>query len=202
VGSQDLQQARYDQLVRRVGALYGGGSKVTEVLPELFPVLDLENLPMELRLLAGWRSAMIAVQRLAGVGDVVSANLFNPVGSGIIAVVERVFWRLNATDDVNITIVQSQLSGGFTKGLFRDSRLGGDRLSTLGATTQTGVATTGILTLVSPADVLHRLEDDRGLFTLSPGNGLQIGYKVVTNKLLVVNFMWRERTAEQSELNF
>ena len=202
MGSQDLQQARYDQLVRRVGSLYGGGSKVVEVLPELFPILDLENLPLELRILAGWRSAMIAVSRTAGVGETVAANLFNPVGSGIIAVVERVLWRTNASDVIEFDIVQSQLTGGFTKGLFRDSRLGGDRLSTLGGTTESPASTDGILRLFTTDATLTRLEDDRGLFALSPGNGLQLGYAAATNSLLTVNFFWRERTAEQSELNF
>jgi len=202
VGSQDLQQARYDQLVRRVGGLYGWGSKVTEVLPELFPTLDVENLPLELRLLNGWRSAMIEVERLAGVGDVVAANLFNPAASGVIGVVERVWWRVNATDNVEFDIVQNTLSGGQTKGLFRDSRLGGSRQSSLFATTQTGIGTDGIQRFFTIADEVETMQDDRGLFVLSPGNALQVGYAGVTNKLLQVNFQWRERTALSSELNF
>ena len=36
-----LQQSRYDQLLRRVGDLKGPGSKVNDVLHELFPMFDL-----------------------------------------------------------------------------------------------------------------------------------------------------------------
>jgi len=200
--STELQQARYDQLLRRVGDLKGPGSKVGEVLTELFPVVSVEDLPLELRVLSGWRAAMIEVERLAGVGDVVAANLFNPAGSGVIAVVERVFWRVNNTDNSEFDIVQVTLSGGQTKGLFRDSRLGGDRLSTLFATTQTGIGTDGIQRFFTIADEVQSIQDDQGLFVLSPGNGLQVGYASITNKLLQVNFQWRERTAEPSELSF
>jgi len=200
--STELQQARYDQLLRRVGDLKGPGSKVGEVLTELFPVVSVEDLPLELRVLAGWRAAMIEVERLAAVAEVVAANLFNPAGSGVIAVVERVWWRVNATDNVEFDIVQVNLSGGQTKGLFRDSRLGGDRLSTLFATTQTNIGTDGIQRYFTIADEIGKIEHDQGLFVLSPGNGLQVGYAGVTNKLLQVNFQWRERTAEPSELSF
>lgn len=202
MGSQDLQQARYDQLVRRVGALYGGGSKVTEVLAELFPTLDVENLPLELMVLSGWRKAFIYVSRTAGVGDVVAANLFNPLASGQIAVVERIEWLVSTTDNVDVDIVQNTLTGGQTKGLFRDSRLGGDRLSTLFATTQTGINTDPILRRFSIANATEFLEERDGLFVLAPGNAVQVGYASVTNQFLGVAFWWRERTAEQSELNF
>lgn len=202
MGSQDLQQARYDQLVRRVGSLYGGGSKVVEVLPELFPTLDVENLPLELILLAGWRKAMIHVSRTAGVGDTAAANLFNPVGSGVIAVVERMEWRFTATDNADIDIVQASLTGGQTKGLFRDSRLGGDRLSSLFATSQTAITTDAIFRRNTTINEIEFLTEDNGLFVLSPGNGVQLGQAAVTNKNISVTFFWRERVAEQSELNF
>jgi len=198
----ELQQARYDQLLRRVGDLKGPGSKVNDVLTELFPVLSVEDLPLEHMVLAGWRKAFITVARTAGVGDVVAANLFNPAGSGVIAVVERVEWIIGAADLVDLDIVQATLTGGQTKGLFLDTRLGGDRLSTLFATTQTAAATDAIYRRLTQADELNFLSERNGLFVLSPGNGVQIGYAVVTNASLNVVFFWRERTAEPSELSF
>ena len=203
MGSQDLQQARYDQFVRRVGALYGGGSKVTEVLAELFPVLDMENAPLELMVLSGWRKAFIFVSRTAAVGELVAANLFNPADSGQVAVVERIEWMVAGTaDNVDITILQNTLTGGQTKGLFRDSRLGGDRLSTLFATTESNVGTAATFRRFSAANVVNNLDERDGLFVLSPGNAVQVGYSSVTAGFLGVAFFWRERTAEQSELNF
>jgi len=49
----ELQQNRYDQLLRRVGDLKGPGSKVNDVLQELFPTIDVENVPGELLFLMG-----------------------------------------------------------------------------------------------------------------------------------------------------
>ncbi len=200
--STELQQARYDQLLRRVGDLKGPGSKVSEVLTELFPVISVEDVPLELMVLQGWRAAMISVGRTAAVAQVVATNLFNPVGSGVIAVVERILWRNTVSDTIEFDIVQNTLTGGQTKGLFRDSRLGGDRLSTLFATSQTGVGTDAILGIFTVGDVESELADRNGLFVLSPGNGVQVGQAATTNETLVVNYLWRERTAEPSELSF
>lgn len=202
MGSQDLQQARYDQLVRRVGVLYGGGSKVVEVLPEVFPVLDLENLPHELLMLAGWRTAMITVSRDPTLGDIVAAQLFNPVNSGFIAAVTQVILRTDQDSNVAVTINQAQLTGGFTRGLFRDSRLGGVRNSVLGGLTQTGpAATPATMNLFVPSDSQYILSDPNGLVVLSPGNGMQCGINTI-DRFISATFLWRERVAETSELNF
>ena len=48
----EIQQGRYDALVRRVADLKGPGSKVNDMLEELFPVFDVEKLPSELYRLA------------------------------------------------------------------------------------------------------------------------------------------------------
>jgi len=200
VGSQDLQQARYDQLVRRVGALYGGGSKVTEVLPELFPVLEVENTTPELIALTGWRTAWQSTERPAVVAQVSKSQLFNPSSSGVIAAVTKL---LVVADSLAITQVQIEnvQIGTPVKGLFRDGRFGVPRNTVLEVSSIDNVATGGGLRFTHLTDTPIQISDDNGIVVLVPGTGLSVGTTNV-NVRLTVNYFWRERLAQESEINF
>lgn len=200
MGSQDLQQARYDQLVRRVGALYGGGSKVVEVLPELFPVLEVENTTPELLALSGWRIAWQSTARTSGVGNDSTSQLFNPEGSNSLVAITQLIIRTNTNLDVDVEIADTALGPGVA-GLFRDSRFGVPRSTTAIAASLDGGTTGGGLRLHIRANEPFTLRDDNGLAVLAPGSGLQLG-TVTQETLLVVNYFWRERLAQTSELLF
>jgi len=200
VGSQDLQQARYDQLVRRVGALYGGGSKVVEVLPELFPVLEVEDTTPELLALGGWRLAWANTSRLSGVGNDSTSQLFNPLGSGQIVAVTQVHISTDATTLLDIEVQEGALAAG-VPGLYRDSRFGVPRNTAALASSLDGGVTGGGLRVFVVIDEPFSLRDDNGLVVLAPGTGLNLG-TVTTNMTLRVNYFWRERPAQQSELLF
>jgi len=104
--TNEIQQNRYDQTLRRVTGIIGPGSKVAEVLTELFPVIDVERVPGELLILGGTDLAAGGASLDGGPGNSSEINLHNPPGSGKIitctqilitsAVVEswRVAWRL------------------------------------------------------------------------------------------------------------
>jgi len=198
--SQDLQQARYDQLVRRVGALYGGGSKVTEVLAELFPVLELENTTPELIALSGWRTAWQSTSRLSGIGNDSTSQLFNPVGSGFLVAVTQLLIRCSADSAVDIEIQGVPITAG-VPGLYRDGRFGVPRNTVATAASLDGGTTGGGLRIVTLAGITFPIRDDNGIVVLSPGTGLSIG-TVTQNITLSVNYFWRERVAQESELLF
>jgi hypothetical protein len=197
--SQDLQQARYDQLVRRVGALYGGGSKVTEVLAELFPVLEVENTTPELLALTGWRTAWQVTQRLATAGNESTSQLFNPAGSGHLVAVTQLIMRTSVAGEVDFELDNTALAAGVA-GLYRDGRYGVPRSTVAIASSLDGGATGGGPRLfIGTSDTV--LRDDNGIVVLSPGTGLNIG-TVGTQLRLTVNYFWRERPASPSELLF
>ncbi len=198
--SQDLQQARYDQLVRRVGALYGGGSKVTEVLAELFPVLEVENTTPELLALTGWRTAWQSTEQPPTVAEVSASQLRNPVGSGQLIAVTRIDLRSTTS-----TMVQAEIStatfGTPIPGLFRDSRFGTPRQTTAQVASATNVVIGGGLRIRLESADNHSLRDDNGIVVLTPGTNLDIG-TTVTNLTFTVTYWWRERIAQQSEILF
>ncbi len=197
-----LQQARYDGLLRRVGDLKGGGSKVNEVLGEVFPVLDLENVPAELALLAGWRLGFGSVIASAVAGNHRLIQLFNPANSGALVVPTRIWLRISANQLIEYDIASAGLADTFSSAKVRDTRLGVTTtlVTQLREATQPG-SITGIGNLFTFASEIFPFEDRDGLFVLGPGTGLTFS-TTIQNSLMTINFHWRERLAEPSELNF
>ena len=200
MGSQDLQTGRYDQLIRRVGGLYGGGSKVVEALPELFPVLELENTTPELIALSGWRTAWQSTERPAMLGVASASQLRNPAGSGVLITVTELVLRV--TPDTNIQCETSNvLFGTPVPGLFRDARFGIPRGTAGQVASVDNVAVGGGLRIRLQDGVPFVLRDDNGIVVLAPGTNLDVG-TTGPDILLTVNYLWRERIALDSEINF
>jgi len=199
--TNELQTARYDNLLRRSGGLLGPGSKVTETLSELFPVFETENLPAELLFLGGWIAGMGTSIQSATAGQSSRAQVFNPTGSGKIAVLTDIYisgagagffvdWQINETIFPTV----------FT-GITRDTHAG----FAVGTALVTGTLATGNTPaagrlLVPDTDTFH-FHVDNGVAVLAPGSGLELGTQA-DNLLLNVTFFWRERVALDSELNF
>jgi len=200
----EIQQNRYDQLVRRVANIVAPGSMVNDTLNELFPTLDVENLPPELYILSGTSLAFGggSVGPTAAQGS--KMQLFNPVGSGqIITVTRALVSHATGLSTVRWGVTGVALASGFATQIFQDTRkgIGADGIPVGGIFAQTSVAlapATGSVTF--PADTPFYLENPDGLAVLAPGTGLDIGLGTV-NIAITVTFWWRERAAEPAELN-
>lgn len=199
----EIQQNRYDQLLRRVGGLIGPGAKVNEVLAELFPVLEVENTTPELLALSGWRLAWSGRETLPDVGNPSSTQLFNPVDSGVIAAVTQVMVEVDGNLLLTGGINTTPLGGTPVRGVFRDSRYGGDRETTLFTDSINGLAVgiAGGWNQRVLNEILVTIRDDNGLVVLAPGSGL-VFQPSGNNRRLTIAWFWRERPAEPSELNF
>ncbi len=199
--TNDLQTARYDGLIRRVGGLLGGGSKITESLSELFPMIDMENLPAELLLLAGWRTKFTTKTVGATVGETSRMGIFNPIDSGLIVVLTDVFLDPSTALLVAYNTTTTALADDNFSGAPRDARDG--VLVNSGAKVgqqQTGnTVQRGRLVLAASPTFRHTAEN--GLAVLGPGTGFEYG-TVSDNQGLNGTFFWRERAALSSELNF
>lgn len=199
--TNDLQTARYDGLIRRVGGLLGGGSKVTETLSELFPMIDVENLPAELLLLSGWRTGYRAINVTATVGETSRAQLINPIGSGLLVTVTDVWINVPSFVQINYTLEDTLFTPTFV-GRLRDARTGAlADSSAVVALQKTGnTVRRGTFTIGANETFHHRAQGNE-LFVLSPGTALEYGGDA-DNKAIEVTFYWRERAALSSELNF
>jgi len=197
-----IQQNRYDQLLRRVGGIIGPGSKVAEVLSELFPMIDVENVPSELLILAGTRTATGGVGIGAEAAKAPKAQLFNPANSGHIVTITRVMFSVDATVIHRWGNSTAVFSGSPTAtSEYTDSRNDPDSQPVAEirflseATLANGANRQKILSNTSLI-----LENENDIAILSPGNGWEIG----TTDLSVtarIAIYWRERVAEASELS-
>lgn len=198
----ELQQTRYDQLVRRVGGIIGPGSKVAEALPELFPTLDVERVPLELLFLAGWRLGMGRSTQPALAANVNLAQCFNPVDSGQLMVVERVDFSSNTSSNIGWAVSDVALTNVVANPEQRDTRIGANELTTGQVREVQQVAVpSAVGEVIVVADQNFPLERPSGLFVLAPGTGATF-FNLTANVSFRCSFFWRERVALESELLF
>jgi len=200
--TQDLQQNRYDQLLRRVGGLIGPGAKVNEVLGELFPVLDVESIPGELMFLAGWRLSFGSASVTGSVAQHARMQVFNPVDSGKLLTVTSCVITTSSTQTIRWAVVGIPLTTGIGTELIRDTRKGViNRPSGQIRTDDTPAATDAQGRARISSTIEFTLTDSNGVAVLAPGTGFEVG-SGTTNTNVQTTFYWRERPAEQSELQF
>jgi len=201
--TSDLQQTRYDQLIRRVGGIIGPGSKVAEALSELFPVIDVERVPGELLLLGGTRVCMGAFALTPAVGEFTHLQLFNPADSGKIATVTGVYVHTpTGILDVNFARSNIALADGQGTEVFRDTRLDpGSRPSCqIRSESQVAIVDANFVIRIL-LNSTFTLKDENDVMILLPGNGLSCG-PTTADARFHFSVFWRERTAEESEVFF
>lgn len=196
-----INQNRYDQIIRRVMDLQGPGSKVNDVLTELFPMVDVENVPGELLLLGGTAISHGGGTIVSIVTNAPTAQLFNPADSAALVTLTGVRVAFTATSTVRWGTSTAVRGAAIATEVFRDTRrvppsrpiadVRQEQVVALAA----GTNQTRLL-----ANTPLHLEDPNGVAVLAPGSGFEIGSGTGVNTIFY-SFYWRERTAEQSELN-
>lgn len=198
----ELQQTRYDQLVRRVGGIIGPGSKVAEALPELFPMVDVERVPGELLMLGGTRVAMGSIEISAGPAVFATIQLFNPANSGFLVTCSHLIVSSGSGTQVRWNLETTPLTDLSTNRAFRDGRLTGvPRPVAEIRSVETAAAVTRSGQMRMLANTPYTIVDPNAVAILAPGTGLTI-QDISLNQIIAVTFFWRERVALESELSF
>lgn len=197
-----IQQNRYDQLLRRVGGLYGPGSKLNEILGELFPVIDVEDVPAELLALGGTRLFLGRTVQAAVAAVFQQSQVFNPVDSGNLLVVTRFAVDSTTAQNVSFGVTTTELAVNTDIVRYQDTRLDPTTPPVALVKTDTSGAVSpihGRLRLL--ANVSTIIETPKGQTVLSPGHGFTVTAGLV-NTDLGCTFWGYERVAERSELVF
>lgn len=198
----EIQQNRYDQLVRRVANIVAGGSMVSDALSELFPTLDVETLNLELGLLSGWRFGFSSTVQTQLAANLNHSQIFNPADSGQLVVLERVDLFSATAQRVEFVLATAGLTNLTANEALRDTREGIlappvaqiRNVQQVGGLPQFGIATI-------EAGVTFTLNEKKGLFVLAPGTGVTFATTIV-NSSLNTSYLWRERAAQPAELKF
>jgi len=198
----NINQNRWDQLIRRVAAIVGPGSKVNNTIGDLFPMIDVENLPGELYLLAGTRLAMGGVVQVGSPGESARVQLFNPDDSGLIVTLTSVQLSVSASQVIRYVINNNAESTNDLGIRVRDTRLGVLTRPTAqvrSASNAAILAGTGEFRILANSPFVFT--DPNGIAVLGPGTGITFN-TFTAAQTLTANFLWRERVAEASELQF
>jgi len=197
----EVQQTRWDRLVRRVSGSIGPGSRVGETLSELFPVLDVERVPAELLILGGTNLCFGGASVSAPVLEQGFGQLVNPVDSNTIVTLTTFTFAANLFGTIRWGRTNTTLGAAIGTETFRDTRRvlttnplaqvrSGSQVGVVGGTCQARHANTGTFTFTDTNEVI----------VLGPGGIFEIGTDAV-NAVISFSFYWRERPAEESELS-
>jgi len=198
--TSEIQQNRYDQLIRRVAGIIGPGSKVSEVITELFPVFDVENLPAELYALAGTRICMGGGVITSAAAQAPKMGVFNPAGStSLVTVTGVVYSSPNGDLTSRWGTNTNELATQIGTEIFTDTRFGTQRpVGRIGTESAVALASaTGQARFLANTPITMVFPND--LFVLAPGTGFEIG---LTGNVKTIHtaIYWRERPALPAEL--
>ena len=197
----EVQQTRWDRLVRRVSGSIGPGSRVSETLSELFPVMDVERVPAELLVLGGTRMAW-GGDSLGGVAaQFTKIQLFNPADSGNIVTVTHMYARIATAGILRVALEELERTTDAGTARYRDGRFGKDEFPVAQLRIETDASQiTQLVEIHLETDVTFPFSDQNAVAVLSPGTGIVFGPSVA-NISLTGSLFWRERPAEESELS-
>lgn len=198
----EVQQNRWDRMVRRVSGSIGPGSRVGETLSELFPVIDVENIPAELLALGGTRMAIGNTNEAAVAANFQISELFNPVDSGTIITL----LHLHVISDTALSVGMGITTGSFTNNnplnvSFADGRFLPPTVPVGQCRDETAGAEGVRFYLLDQNNFQSEIfQPPKAIAVLVPGTGWSVG-TTIANHPLSVSYGWIERPAEQSELS-
>jgi len=197
----EVQQTRWDRILRRVTGSVGPGSRVSETISELMPVLDVERVPAELLLLGGTQIVIGHSTAPAIAATFAAVSVLNPVASGnIITITSVQLWNSNI-DRLNVSLTENVLPSAGTQAI-RDGRRGVTGIPVGRALFDNPLVAGGVRGQIRiNADEPIFWSDENSIAVLVPGTALLITAENLFSAL-EANWMWRERPAEESELQF
>lgn len=197
----EIQQNRWDQLIRRAANVVGGGSQVNDTLNELFPTIDVENVPAELLILMGTRIGLGGTSIAGVAAEFAKAQIFNPVDSNVLITVTGVKVSVATSSIITWGTTDTIFSSDPNVEVVRDTR-GGASIKPTGSVRILSDATLGpaLMPLLLNAAAVQEWNDPNDLAVLAPGTALTFT-NTNANVTTQFTFMWRERTAQPAELN-
>jgi len=197
----EVQQTRWDRIIRRVSGSIGPGSRVSETISELFPMIDVERVPGELLLLGGTAICHGGGLLNSAAAESPTAQLFNPADSKMLVTLTDVYVAFITPSNIRWGTNVIQRGTVISTQQFRDTRRGAPSLPVAQVSQDSALAfATGTNQTRVGSNVTLHLNSRNTVAVLAPGTGFEIG-STGTQTSITYSFYWRERPAEESELN-
>lgn len=201
----EILVGRFNKTAQKLFAIKGK-PPLRQLGGELLPVIDFDRLAVELRYLAGWRLWAFGVASAASVGNLGALRIRNPLASGILTIIEKVFLG-NGSGGTSAFQLNKQFTTVdlATVGIAIPRDVRGGPPSTAASTSVPSfgnpAATAGgmLVPLTLPNNVnfdLITFEDEE--IVLAPGDSITL-YQTNVNLTANFSFFWRERPIEESE---
>jgi len=194
-----VQQGRWDRLARKIADQFGPGSKAGELLSDVFPVMELENTTMELKVLTKWDFGVGSAHGTSAAATTNGMQIFNPGGSGKIVVVTQVIITIGGNQDVSGGIAFVALADASVAGVKRNTIAGASRATVALIQQEDDAPTIDDIFIAGKSGEPYTMSDPDGIALLYPGSGLRFT-NVSDASELNITFTWRERSAVGSEL--
>jgi hypothetical protein len=195
----EILVGRYNRFMAKLFSMKTGGAVVPQLASEIQPVFPLFS-GVEHRFLESWERFSGGGNVAPVIGQVSAMNLRNPVGSNVIAVVEKLAVSeatLDTAGAVRNAIVADLNTLNTPTRL--DSRGRASPTCILSRNTNAPALGTFVYTWsVAANQTLDLVLYENQEFTLLPGDGLQV-LGGVANQSVNFAWMWRERFLEDSE---
>jgi hypothetical protein len=180
-----------------------GGPPSPQLASEISATFEIEQPSVEDRVLLGWNSYAVFFNPAASVGNTSGAQIRNPAGSNVVAVINKI--TLFASGVTGVTISQASTTPDLATarvGFRRDARTGaqGSTCVTTQANAVTAFAGQSIQnhTIQAGGAEVEAIFPGNQEWPLLPGDTLRISTDAL-NVALVVNLIWFERALEESE---
>lgn len=199
----EILVGRFNRSLQKLMSMKGE-PPAPQLATEITPSLQLP-LGTEYRYLESWNRYGFFILSNASVGAFSGIRLRNPATSGVIAVVEKLSFRVGAVEEVNLWLgpVATDLTSVNTNMRRLDARTG-TIASALVLSTGTNPPALGALQL-AVYDMSSNPNTDRDYvlfedqeFCILPGDAFQIDGSVL-NTAIKMNMQYRERALEESE---
>lgn len=208
---------QWQQLVRRVFGLTGPGGNIPTIAPEITPVVVLQPHSAEFRKLRNENLWSAAIAQTSGAAVVGGGGLVNPVGSGVLVVIERIALSFvspaGVAQEINVRLdsqvnIEADLPAASTEFSPRDTRLipgaGTPFPAAVPRTGQTAAPSGFFLSrwIFPAAGTWAHMYPVNQDIILTPGFGVAAFQNAVgVGSTIIVNFDWYERFLEPAELN-
>jgi len=199
----EILAGRYNRFLQKLLQLKGR-PPAPQLATEITPAFDVEDLPVELRILCGWNLWIAAFGQTVGLGLAANSQFKNPAGSGVVAVLESIFVGSSVATQLDISTAYNNPANltNLAGGNRRDSRIQ-SALSASVVSSQGGGAelafTVATLFLPAGAATYPVLLDKAHQWPILPGTAIRL--TTTASQLTTTGFfLWRERPLEDSEV--